>query len=329
MTSPSLRPLLCLLFAVPLVAQEHSHPHDDAPTATAPVAAGPIRLTASVVQNLDLQTAEVGLQELEQFFPALGVVEPGPGKVAAVTSRVPGRVTRLFVQEGQTVAADELLLEVEARVAAETPPRLAFRAPWAGRVLATRVVTGDAVEPDRTLITVVDLTEIDVVAQVYEGQIAQLRPGQRVRIRPLAHPDTVLEGKVRQTAAGLDRATGTLRVFVQVENRAGLLLPGMRARLAFVTGRSETAVVVPHAAVLGEAGDYSVFRQVLTAPFTYERTPVVLGLRDDRFVEIVEGVLPGDRVVTRGSYQLQFSGGGAAKIEDDHGHAHGPGGHQH
>jgi multidrug efflux pump subunit AcrA (membrane-fusion protein) len=104
----------------------------------------------------------------------------------------------------------------------------------------------------------------------------------------------------------------------------------MRTQLSFVVEESEAAVVVPREAVLGENGDFFVFRQIMTAPFAYERTPVVVGLRDDRFIEIVDGVLPGDRVVTRGNYQLQYVGGGAAaKIEDDHGHSHGPGGHQH
>ena len=94
-------------------------------------------------------------------------------------------------------------------------------------------------------------------------------------------------------------------------------------------GEAVHAVVVPRAAVLGEMGDLFVFRQVTTAPFAYERTPVVVGLRGARDIEIIEGVLPGDRVVTRGNYPLQFVGVGAQKLEDDHGHSHGPGGHKH
>jgi multidrug efflux pump subunit AcrA (membrane-fusion protein) len=132
---------------------------------------------------------------------------------------------------------------------------------------------------------------------------------------------------VKTTAASLDRESGTLRVFVHTENPEGRLLPGMRAQLAFIVEETEAAVVVPRAAVLGEAGDLFVYRQVMTAPFTYERTPVAVGSRDDRFIEVIEGVLPGDRVVTRGNYQLQYVGGGGAQtIVDDHGHSHGPDG---
>lgn len=318
-----------LLGATTLGAQEHQHPHDDAPAAAVAAPAGPVRLTQVMARNLGLETVEAELKPMERTFTALGAVEPEPGKVAAIASRVPGRVTQLRVHDGQRVRPGELLLEIESRVVADPPPRLPFTAPFAGMVLETGVVLGGAVEPDRNLLTVIDLSEVDVVAQVFEAQIGLVRHGQDVRIKALAFPDEVFVGKVKATAANLDRDTGTLRVFVHVANPDFRLLPGMRAQLSFVLAETDAAVVVPRAAVLGEGGDLFVYRQVMTAPFTYEHTPVVVGLRNDRYIEIVEGVLPGDRVVTRGNYQLQYVGGGARQIEDDHGHSHGPGGHKH
>lgn len=319
------------LFAAGAWAQEHKHPHDDAPgTQAATTQTGPVRLTQMMVQNLGLETAEVELKPMEKTFPALGSVDPEPGKIAAVASRVAGRVTKLNVHDGQQVKAGEVLVEVESRVVADPPPKLAFKAPMDGVVLETNVVLGGTVEPDKNLLTIIDLSVVDVVAQVFEAQIGAVKPGQTVRIKALAYPDLTFTGKVKTTAASLARDTGTLRVFVHTENPEGKLLPGMRAQLAFITAQTEDAVVVPRSAVLGEAGDLFVYRQIMTAPFAYERTAVVVGMRDDRYVEIIDGVLPGDRVVTRGNYQLQYvGGGGAKKIEDDHGHSHGPGGHQH
>lgn len=313
-------------------AQGHKHPHDEAPTAQSPApASGPVRLTKVMVENLGLETAEVELRPMEKTFPALGSIDPEPGKVAAIASRVAGRVTKLTVHDGQRVKTGEVLLEVESRVVADPPPRLTFKAPMDSVVLETSVVLGGAVEPDRNLITLIDLSEVDVVAQVFETQIGAVKIGQRVRIKALAYPDLTFVGKVKSTAASLERGGGTLRVFVHAANPEGKLLPGMRAQLTFVVEETEAAVVVPRSAVLGEAGDLFVYRQIMTAPFAYERTAVVVGNRDDRFVEIIEGVLPGDRVVTRGNYQLQYvgGGGGSQKIEDDHGHSHGPGGHKH
>lgn len=312
-------------------AKEHKHPHDDAPAAaTATAATGPVRLTQTMVQNLGLETAEVELKPMEKSFSALGSVDPEPGKVAAIASRIAGRVTKLGVRDGQRVKAGEPLVEVESRVVADPPPRVTLKAPIDGVVLETSVLPGGAVEPDKNLITIIDLTEVDVVAQVFEAQIGAVKPRQTVRVQALAYPDLTFMGKVKSTAANLNQETNTLRVFVHVGNPDGKLLPGMRCRLTFVLAQTEDAVVVPRAAVLGEAGDLFVYRQVMTAPFAYERTPVVVGMRDDRHIEIIDGVLPGDRVVTRGNYQLQYvGGGGGQKIEDDHGHSHGPGGHQH
>lgn len=290
---------------------------------------GPVRITRMMAQNLGLETAEVVLRPMQKTFPALGIVEPEPGKITAITSRVAGRVTKLAVHDGQRIKAGEFLAEIESRVVADPPPRLTFTAPMSGVVLEVEATVGGAVTPDHPFITLIDLSEVDVVAHVHEGQLAAVKPGQAVQIRSIAHPDLIITGKVKTTAASLSRETGTLRVFVHAENADEKLLPGMRAQLAFVTAESDDAVVVPRAAVLGDAGDLFVFRQIMTAPFAYERTPVVIGLRDDRFVEIIEGVVPGDRVVTRGNYQLQYVGGGATTIEDDHGHSHGPGGHQH
>ncbi|MEY4940038.1 MAG: hypothetical protein RIQ93_1773 [Verrucomicrobiota bacterium] len=326
--------LLPLLFSAAICAraQEHKHPHDDVPSTQAATAqSGVVRLTRMMVDNLGLETAEVELKPMEKTFPALATVNPEPGKVAAISSRVAGRVTKLTTNEGQRVKTGDVLLEVESRVVADPPPRLTFRAPMNGVILETSVVLGGAVEPDKNLITIIDLSEVDLVAQVFEAQIGAVKIGQKVRIKALAFPDLAFIGKVKTTAANLSRDSGTLRVFVHTPNPEAKLLPGMRAQLAFITAETEAAVVVPRAAVLGEAGDLFVYRQIMTAPFAYERTAVVVGMRDDYFIEIIEGVLPGDRVVTRGNYQLQYvsGGGGAQKIEDDHGHSHGPGVHKH
>jgi multidrug efflux pump subunit AcrA (membrane-fusion protein) len=329
-------------YAIYREMHHHGHGHDHgpdgshadhaahSPASAAPAADGIIRLTPAMVKNLGLQTAEVELRPIEKTIPALGRVEPEPGKVAALASRVSGRVTRLLVHDGKAVRTGDLLVEVESRVVADPPPRIPFVAPFDGVVLDVAVAPGSPVEPDRALLTVIDLSEVDVVAHVPEAQITAVRPGQTVHIHAIAHPDLVFTGRVKNTAARLDESGGALRVFVHLANPDAKLLPGMSARLAFVTDASPDAIVVPRAAVLGEGGDLFVIRQLGDEPTEFERTPVVVGLRDERFIEIIDGVLPGDRVVTQGNYPLQFVGGAAAaKLEDDHGHSHGPGGHSH
>lgn len=322
---------LLLLSTGTVFAQGKRQAHPDDPgSESAQPQSGPVRLTQMMVQNLGLETAVAELKPMDKTFAALATIDPEPGKISAVASRIAGRVTKLAVHDGQRVKAGDFLLEVESRVVADPPPRLTFNAPIDGVILETNVVLGGTVEPDKNILTLIDLSVVDVVAQVFETQIGSVKRGQTVRIKALAYPDINFTGQVKSTAAAVDRETGTLRVFVHTDNPEGKLLPGMRAQVAFIMDQTAAAVVVPRAAVLGEAGDLFVFRQLTTAPFAYERTPVVVGLRGDRFIEIIEGLVPGDRVVTRGNYALQYVGaGGAPKIEDDHGHSHGPGGHKH
>ncbi|MEO7797987.1 MAG: efflux RND transporter periplasmic adaptor subunit, partial [Opitutaceae bacterium] len=92
------------------------------------------------------------------------------------------------------------------------------------------------------------------------------------------------------------------------------------ATLNIVTAEADSVIAAPLSAVLGEAGNLFVFVQSDKDPHTYTRTPVVVGQRDDRYVEIVEGVLPGANVVTVGNYQLQYVPPAPKKpVTDDHG----------
>jgi len=285
--------------------------------------AAEIEVSAHVAQNIGLQSVAAELRPIERTVSALGRVEAEPGSLVAITSRVAGRVTALAVHD--------------------TPPRLRFTSPVAARVLEAEIPLGGAVEPADTLLTLADLSEVDVVGEIHARDLSRVRLGQRVRIRSTAYPGEVFEGELKTIAANVDPQTGTQRVFVHTPNLDEKLLLGMRVQLSIVVEEQTHTVVVPREAVRGEAGEFFVFRELPSSSQAsndgssherhYERTSVVLGLRNDRFVEIIDGVLPGDRVVTRGSYQLEYleaaRGEGSAAFDDGHGHSHGPGGHTH
>lgn len=281
--------------------------HDKAPGEdNAGPLTGPITITPEAAKNLGLKIETADLRTLEKTLSALGHVEVDPARVVSLTSRISGRVTRLAVNEGDQVARGDFLLEIESRQVGDPPPRIELKASIGGTVLDRHVFTGDSVEPDAHLLKIADLSSLYVVARIYEGQIAQIQPNQKVRVRAEAYPDQTFEGTVEGHTAQLDPETRTLGVRVRVANPKLRLLPNMRATLAIVTAEADSVIAVPLSAVLGEAGNLFVFVQDDKDPQTFLRTPVVVGQRDDRYVEIVEGVLPGANVVTTGNYQLQY-----------------------
>lgn len=295
-----------LVAPFPSVAWSHEG-HDDAPGEhgdTAPV--GPISISLEARKNLKLTTYDADVVSIQETLSALGQIEPIPGKNAAISSRISGRVSALHVNDGETVKAGQALVDVESRQLGDPPPRVTYRAPFSGVVIDRHAVLGDTVEPDRHLMEVVDLSEVYAEGRVYEGQIALLRPGQLARVKVESFPNETFEGALDIMSGALDPVTRTLRVWIRLKNIDGRLRPNMRATLHIVVKEAASAIAIPHRAILGDSGEKFVFVQADADELTFERRRVVTGTRDDRYTEIVEGIFPGDKVVTEGGYQLQY-----------------------
>lgn len=297
---------LALALALPFRANSHEG-HNKAPGqgGEAP-ASGPIAITAEAKRNLALVVEEAQLRRLEKTFMVIGRIEPVPNRVAALSSRISGRVTDVKVSPNEAVKQGQVLVEVESRQLGDPPPRVQLAAPMTGIVMDRHVVLGDTVEPDKHLLEIVDLSEVYAEGQIFEGQVAWVKAGQKVRIGVESYPTNTFTGTVDLISGALDPETRTLKVWARIPNPEGVLRPNMRARLNIVTAEADTVVTVPHATVLGEAGHWFVFVQSDTDELVYEQKPVVLGLKDDRYYEVIEGVFPGDKVVTLGNYQLQY-----------------------
>ena len=144
------------------------------------------------------------------------------------------------------------------------------------------------IAPTRTLIGDVDLIGAD---------LKRARTGLQARIRHHAWDDHVFPGRVVRLAPAIDPLTRTLRAEVEVDNREGLLRPGMFIEVTMIADRREHVPVVPRDAVTERGGQKVVF--VLVGQ-RVERREVVLGLGDDEIVEIRSGVEAGERIVVRG-----------------------------
>jgi cobalt-zinc-cadmium efflux system membrane fusion protein len=181
-----------------------------------------------------------------------------------------------------------------------------YAAPIDGVVTQRDVVLNDAIEPDKHLLEIVDMSELYAEGMIFEGQIAQVQTEQKVRITIESFPGETFTGTIDLIGGALEPETRTLKIWARVANPEGRLRPNMRATLNIVTGEADSVVAIPHSAVLGENGNFFAFVQMDEQGLTYERRSVVTGIRNDQYVEIIEGVLPTEKVVTLGNYQLQY-----------------------
>jgi len=119
-------------------------------------------------------------------------------------------------------------------------------------------------------------------------------------------------------AGVIDPKTRALPVQIEVENRGGQVLVGQTGTAVIYTGGKQRVPVVPRDAVLMEAGRPYVFVQISGESFN--RRFVDIASRDGDIVGIRGGLKPGERVVTRGAYEIQLAS--AAKGLPAEGHVH-------
>jgi len=310
-----------LLLALALFAMPTSATAADVPRAEPPVV-----LDASTIQNLRLDTVTVGKRVFEETVFALGRIRVAPGHQAFVSSRVAGRAIRVDAHIDTRVEVGTELVVVESRLAGDPPPSVALKAPMSGLIAAVNLALGQPVSPDAALIEIVDLEEVHAVAAVPEHLVGRLKLGNRARLRVSALPGREFEAELAHFAAEADATSGTLDAAFHVLNPDYALRPGMRAEFSIVVHSRPDVLAVPREAIQGDLGNRSVFIREPERTNAFVQVPVVLGIENDRQVEVLRGLKEGDAVVSRGAYSLAFAGRGAvplsASLDAAHGHAH-------
>lgn len=131
-----------------------------------------------------------------------------------------------------------------------------IRAPFTGTVLRKEAEVGEIVAPSvgggltrGAVVTMADLTTLEVDVDVNEAYIARIRTGQLARITLDAYPDTSFAGRVRQVVPTADRQRATVQVKVSITDRDPRILPEMGARVDFLEPEAPAApTAVPNAA---------------------------------------------------------------------------------
>ncbi len=296
--------VLCVgLLSIQILMAHEGHSHgESAPEETAQI--GPVMLSAEAKQNLEMQTAEATIQPIEKTIKATGTVQSIPGSRENITSKISGRVTSIQASLGQVRKKGDLLLTIEARQLSETPIQVQILASRNGKIGKLHVIQGDAVEPGTSLLEIADYREVYVVARVYESQIGSIHKGMSARIYSPAFKNSEMVSKVEIIGNEVNSQSRTVEVWLRVKNPEERLKINMTVNVFFLANREEETITVPRIAVLGTGGERFVF---VEEGKSYTRTPVVTGIENDKWIEILEGLAPGDIVVTRGNYQLQFA----------------------
>jgi membrane fusion protein, heavy metal efflux system len=184
---------------------------------------------------------------------------------------------------------------------------LLLRAPSAGIVLEMHAVPGELVRPDQSILTVGDLSDLWLWADLYEDQLGRVvaseKGGLRAGVTVKAFPGEVFPGTVDFVGPTMDEKTRTVKVRIAVKNPAGKLRSGMFAAVQLYLPGEEEALALPRAAVLSDEGRSFVF--VHQQGEFYMRRPVQTGRASLDWIEVTSGLAGGETVVSNGAFLLK------------------------
>lgn len=178
-------------------------------------------------------------------------------------------------------------------------------APISGTITEKHAIVGELSDPSKSLFTVVDLSSIWVVVDIYEKDLAKVSRGQMATVTVDAWPDLTLTGRVTYLADMLDAATRTLKVRVEVPNPRRMLKPEMFARIKLTPSASAAmTLAVPEDAIQEIDGKKVIFVTDESGEVFRPET-VETGRSSAGLVEIISGIREGQRYAGKGSFMLK------------------------
>ncbi|HEY5723780.1 MAG TPA: efflux RND transporter periplasmic adaptor subunit [Allosphingosinicella sp.] len=241
---------------------------------------------AAGVENAQLAEAQARVREANQQL----------ARIQTLKSKGYATQANLDAQAASASAARAQAAEVRASIGERV-----VTAPFSGYASLRTISPGAVVNSGTPIATVSDISIIKLDFPVPETALSAIKPGLTIEARSAAYPDQPFRGRIADVDPVVDPNTRSVMVRARLANPDGRLKPGMLLTVAIETG-PRMGLSVPELAVVGEGDRRFVY--VVDPGGTAKRIEVRTGLRSAGRVEIIEGLKPGQKVVTEGVVKL-------------------------
>ena len=196
----------------------------------------------------------------------------------------------------ETAASNAQVAEARLKLAQARLSKMKIISPFDGIVGIRGVSLGDYVKDGTDLVNIEDVRILKVDFRLPERSLSQIKAGQDVEVVADALPNERWQGQIEAINPRVDANGRSLELRGRLDNASGKLRPGMFVRVRVIVGE-RNGLLVPEEAIVPQGEEFYVYKVVEGAA---KRVPVKIGVRRDAKVEIVEGIAPGDQVVTAG-----------------------------
>ena len=260
-----------------------------------------VTLTKQNLAHVQIQTARVALGCLEITLNAAGRVSENMNMTAKVASTLEGRLIKLNFDINDRVKAGDVLALVLTPELLGKP--LEIRAPIDGVIISRNRAIGELVDKTADIYNISDPTDLWVIAEIKERDIAAVKVGQDAVFRVLAYPGEEFRGKVVRLGNQIEAGSRTLEVRIETNNKEGKLKPGMFADVEITTTVLKDVIVVPDSTLQSDGDRQVAF--IALGDNKFEKRVLKLGLEHHGRNQVLEGIKPGEQIVTEGSFILK------------------------
>jgi membrane fusion protein (multidrug efflux system) len=210
-------------------------------------------------------------------------------------------------------AAEARARQTEATVAGlrATIAKKTIRAPFDGRIAIRQVELGQVVSPGTAIASLQSVSPIHADFWLPQQALAELKVGQRARLRTDAFPGSSRDGEITTVNPEIDVATRNVRVRATFLNADGQLRPGMFANVEILSSERRPVLLIPATSVIFAPYGDSVFTIEEKREESGKATAVArqkfvrLGERRGDFVEVTSGLSAGATIVSTGAFKLR------------------------
>jgi cobalt-zinc-cadmium efflux system membrane fusion protein len=250
-------------------------------------------------QHALYQSQGAALKDWQQSQVDLATAQGGLSSAQIAVSAVRNRL-RILGRSDAEIAALETAPDLM-----KLDPVAVVPAPIGGTVIQRQVGLGQtivsaAAGATAALFQIGDLSKVWLVANVREEDAPLIRRGDSVEVHVLAYPNRVFTARVTHVAPTIDPSTHRMSVRAEIDNPDDALKPEMFASFRIITGPATTSLAIPIGALVYEGSDVHVW-VANPADKTIAEREIRMGAIRDGMAQVLDGLEPGEQVVTAGS----------------------------
>lgn len=258
---------------------------------------GKVTIDSQAATDMKMEIVEAQAGTVQSSIPVTGKISLNRNAMAEVKARFEGIVKSATKTQGERVKAGDTLATVEANDSLQV---YAVKSPIDGIVLARNTNIGH-IAGDEPLFVIADLSKLWGEFHIFPKDMVSISEGQKIRIKAVGS-ELISEAVITSLLPVAESASQTVIARVEIGNAENKWRPGMSVHGDIFTAEKQVPVAVKASAVQRIEGKPVVFTE---KDGTYEAKNVTLGLQDNEWVEITEGLQAGERYVANGSFVVK------------------------